>query len=273
MPVDRPALLPLPIPARFEQREEYERARAWRSRFVVQLGEFLDFWKPRDTDALKLIDLLTIPYVPRWTFGEELAALEEPAGPTGTRAPGQAVTYALETIAALLVHGFAKVEILVSTRDEYVHGARSVIHGWRARERPSTKVFVSYAPEDGNAVDAIAQVLEGAGYELQRNPGDLRLGQSWTEDIRGKLENSDAYLVVLGHGFSPWQEPEIEYIMRHTLRSDRRKPIVPIVLPLGEKLLSTSRLADFAAIRIDPQKGCVADQIAPVLDRLSSVSK
>jgi hypothetical protein len=43
MPVDRPALLPLPIPARCEQREEYARAKAWRSRFVVQLGEFLDF--------------------------------------------------------------------------------------------------------------------------------------------------------------------------------------------------------------------------------------
>jgi hypothetical protein len=46
---------------------------------------------------------------------------------------------------------------------------------------------------------------------------------------------------------------------------------VPIVLPLGEKLLSTSRLADFAAIRIDLQKEGVEDQIAPVLDRLSSL--
>jgi hypothetical protein len=34
---------------------------------------------PLKTDPLKLIDLLTIPYVPRWTFGEELAVLHEQA--------------------------------------------------------------------------------------------------------------------------------------------------------------------------------------------------
>ncbi|HYI96128.1 MAG TPA: toll/interleukin-1 receptor domain-containing protein, partial [Bryobacteraceae bacterium] len=272
IPVDRPALLPLPIPARFEQRDEYERAKEWRSRFVAHLDQFFDLWKPRDIDALKLIDLLTIPYVPRWTFGEELAAIEEPAGTTGARTSVQAVTYTLETIAALLVHGFAKVEILVSTRDEYVHGARSVVHGWRASERPSTKVFVSYAKEDSKAVSEIVRVLNGAGYDLQLDLLESGAGQPWIEDIREKLENSDAYLVVVGSKFSPWQEREIESIMRQTLRSDRRRPIVPIVLPLGDKLLNTSRLADFAAVRVDLQRRAMEDQIAPVLDQ-SSVLK
>ena len=51
-----PALLPLPTTTRFEQREEYERAQTWRARFAVELAPFLDLWKPREADLLKLID-------------------------------------------------------------------------------------------------------------------------------------------------------------------------------------------------------------------------
>jgi hypothetical protein len=89
-------------------------------------------------------------------------------------------------MAALLVHGFAKVEILVSTRDEHVHGARSVIHGWRASERPSMKVFVSYAKDDGDAVNEIARVLNGAGYDLQLGLRDLESAVS-SSSSSGKL--------------------------------------------------------------------------------------
>lgn len=62
MPIDRSALLPVPIPARFEQREEYERAQAWRERLVSTLQPVFDLWKPRDVDAMRLIDMPTIPY-------------------------------------------------------------------------------------------------------------------------------------------------------------------------------------------------------------------
>jgi cellulose biosynthesis protein BcsQ len=137
LPVNRPALLPLPIPARFEQREEYERAQQWRTRFASDLAPFFDRWRPVSADPVKLIDHLTIPYVPRWTFGEDLSALQEPAGPAGTRTTSHAVSFALETIAALLAQGFAKIDLLVSSRDEYVHAARASIKG---RQAASLKV-------------------------------------------------------------------------------------------------------------------------------------
>ena len=47
LPLDRPALLPLPIPSRFEQREEYDRAKQWRSRFVEALTPFMENWMPK----------------------------------------------------------------------------------------------------------------------------------------------------------------------------------------------------------------------------------
>jgi MinD-like ATPase involved in chromosome partitioning or flagellar assembly/nucleotide-binding universal stress UspA family protein len=270
MPVDRPALLPLPIPARFEQREEYERAQAWRARFGAELTPFLDVWKPRGADVLKLIDLLTVPYVPRWTFGEELAALLEPAGTGGTRTPGQAVSYALETLAALLVHGFAKVDLLVSSRDEYVHAARAVVQGWRAAARIRAKVFVSYTRADRTVVDEIVAALRNAELMLWTDT-ELAHGEVFEDEIRREVEDSDAYLVVIGPFFSRLQEREVELFLRHSLRAEQRKPIIPVVLPGGEKALALSRLGDFAAVYISPDEGPVAEQFAPVISRLEAL--
>ena len=124
LPIDRPALVPLPIPAKFEQREEYDRAQTWRSRFASDLAEFYNVWAPKSIEATRLVDMLTIPYVPRWTFGEDLAVLAESASEKGTRTASSAVSYALETLAALLASRFEKIELLASSRDEYVLTAR-----------------------------------------------------------------------------------------------------------------------------------------------------
>jgi len=43
MPLDRPALVPLPLPARFEQREEYERKAAELDREAKKRDELNDF--------------------------------------------------------------------------------------------------------------------------------------------------------------------------------------------------------------------------------------
>jgi hypothetical protein len=149
-------------------------------------------------DHLKLIDLLTIPYVPRWTFGEELACLLEPAGSSGTRTPGQAASYACETLAALLVHGFAKVDLLASSRDEYVHLARSLSQNRRPSERGAPKVFISYSRSDSDT-KLVAQRMAGA---LQKELGkqlevffdaeDLAAGEEWSTRLRRETEEADA---------------------------------------------------------------------------------
>jgi hypothetical protein len=50
LPFDRGALLPLPIVARFEQREEYQRAEEWKNRFVEALTPFYNLWVSREVD-------------------------------------------------------------------------------------------------------------------------------------------------------------------------------------------------------------------------------
>jgi hypothetical protein len=269
--------MPLPIPARFEQREEYDRAQEWRKRFASELTPFLDAWVPRGIDTLKLIDLLTIPYVPRWTFGEDLAALLEPAGSSGTRTPGQAASYGCETLAALLVLGFAKVDLLVSSRDEYIHAARSASQERQTNRAGTVTIFISCSQGDAyKVVPSIAGYLKGVlgeGFRIDWDAENFLVGEDLYTKLRVEIEQADAYLVVVGPSFtsSKWQQSEIEQVMRQNLRSERAKPIIPIVIKGAEEIFASTRLADYHAVFFDPEKDPVS-QLVPVVSRLTRMS-
>jgi hypothetical protein len=283
MPIDRPALLPLPIPARFEQREEYDRARSWRERFVTELAPFLNIWAPPVVDPLKLIDLLTIPYVPRWTFGEELASHFELAGTSGTRTPGQAASYACETLAALLIQGFAKVDLLASSRDEYVHAARSLVQSRRQSGRETAKVFISYSrsgtdPKGGTDTKAVAQSIAellhrvlGKHCEVFIDAENLGAGHEWASRIQLEIEQADAYIVLIDRSFtkSSSQDAETESFLRQSLRSEHgTKTIIPVVMKGGEDAFYASRLADYHAVFLDPDLENDT-QLSPLIARLT----
>ncbi len=77
LPVDRRRLLVVPLPARDESRTEYKLAKEWRGRFATELERFYKDWVPKDDTAESILDLLKIPYVAFWSFGERLPVLEE----------------------------------------------------------------------------------------------------------------------------------------------------------------------------------------------------
>lgn len=97
LPLDRGLLIVLPVPSRDESRTEYRRAMEWKQRFAQTFSEFYNDWLPRDVKPQDAIELLRIPYVPYWSFGEQLPALLE-----ATSDPAS-LSYAYETLARLLL--------------------------------------------------------------------------------------------------------------------------------------------------------------------------
>ncbi|MFN0104759.1 MAG: tyrosine-protein kinase family protein [Bryobacteraceae bacterium] len=77
LPVDRQRLLAIPVPARDESRTEYEKSADWKNRFASGFKELYADWLPNDKTANDAIERLRIPYVPYWSFGETLPAIEE----------------------------------------------------------------------------------------------------------------------------------------------------------------------------------------------------
>lgn len=271
LPLDRPALLPLPIPARFEQREEYDRAQRWRERFKEELTPFLENWMPQGIDPLKLIDLLTIPYVPRWTFGEDLAAVHEAAGSSGTRTSSQAASYACETIAALILQKFANVDLLVSSREEYIHAARSVAKNLQKKTGKVAKVYLSYLQEYADTVRQLVESLRKMGGKDIEVLGFPKESDSVDLDkaFLSEAESADAYIVIIGQAYynTSAQQLEIEQLLRFSLRSAKPKTIIPMVMPDANYVFARTRLADFNAVFLDPQSWH-DEQIYPILRRV-----
>jgi cellulose biosynthesis protein BcsQ len=276
IPVDRPALVPLPVPARFEQREEYDRAQSWRLRFANDLTPFFNIWVPTTVDKPRLVDLLTIPYVPRWTFGEDLCALLEPPGTTGTRTPGQAASFALETLAAVLANGFSQIDLLVSSRDEYVHTARASAANRRLPHDRPIKVFISAGTDEvgRRLVAAIREAMRKRGLEAFYAPDDLFPGDKYHVEITSALERSDALVTIItGHDFKI-QETQALRFLRQSLRTDLRKPIIPVLVSgVGDDLLQGSRFGDLQYVVIDPTAKPLESQFEPVFQRLLTLQR
>ena len=96
LPLDRRRLLAVPVPARDESRTEYELATKWKQTFAERFGELYRDWLPSGKTVHDAIDLLRIPYVPYWSFGEQLPAIQE-----GTSDPAS-LGHAYEILARML---------------------------------------------------------------------------------------------------------------------------------------------------------------------------
>ena len=96
LPFDRRRLIALPVPARDESRTEYEKASRWKKVFAERLAEPYKDWLPADKSAHDALELLRIPYVPYWSFGEPLPVVEE-----GTTDP-MSLGFAYQVLARLI---------------------------------------------------------------------------------------------------------------------------------------------------------------------------
>ena len=240
MPLDRPALIPMPIPARFDIREEYDRAQLWKARFVTELGPFFDVWAPASIDRLRLIDLMTIPYIPRWTFGEELCVVIEPAGSDGVRTPGQGASFALETIAAVLANGFDKTNLLASSRDEFVHLARSAAVERHPKALARVRVFISAgsAPTDQLIARTIRQELRNNNIDTFYAPEDLiHPFSKYHQELGTELSECDALVLLLNDNSLRTQIYQTNEFLRYSIRTSRRRPIIPIEFGSSNMLL------------------------------------
>jgi hypothetical protein len=77
LPFDRAKLVAVPVPARDESRTEYEQALRWRRIFARTLAPLYQEWLPFNKTPEDILELLRIPYIPYWSFGERLPVVEE----------------------------------------------------------------------------------------------------------------------------------------------------------------------------------------------------
>ncbi|WP_424185468.1 KGGVGR-motif variant AAA ATPase [Actinokineospora sp. G85] len=247
LPYDRSRLTALPVLSRFDSRDEYGVSQEWRTRCLAATRDLYRGWLDRTVSVDVVSRQVTVPYVAHWSFGEKLAALEEE-----TPTPGQ-VTYAIETVAALIAHDFDKTNLLGENRDAYVAAVRE--HG-----RRFTHEVVVDAPRDMSTVarNLVDQLWE-RGVTAERS-----LSGDRSTLARAEVEGRHLCLLI-DRQVNRWQESQAELFMTRTIGQERRVFLVltqdtnPETLP--------GFLANLRYVRLDSSRG-PTEAAALLADRL-----
>ncbi|MFS8095665.1 AAA family ATPase [Lentzea alba] len=119
LPYDRPRHQVMPLLSRLDNTVEYERAADWQKKSAKVVAPLFRNWLVKSVQPDLMLRHLTVPYVSYWSFGELLPVLEEKSP-----SPNQ-ISFALETVAAVIAHEFDRTDLLADNRDAYVAAARS----------------------------------------------------------------------------------------------------------------------------------------------------
>lgn len=202
MPYDRPPHLVLPILSRLDNRVEYERAEVWQQRCAKITAPLFRNWLAKTVPEDLMLRHLTVPYVSYWSFGEQLPVMEE-------RTPSaDQISFALETVAAVIAQQFDRTDLLADNRDAYVAAART------HRRAYDLDLLVSCPRPMFDTATKLIDELGALGVRADRSlSGD-------PEFLARSSEAARHLCLIVDGTVSRWQVTETELFLRHTLGAD-----------------------------------------------------
>ncbi len=235
LPYDRAKLLALPVATRFEKVTEYELAEQWLRTFAAVLPAVVRDWKHKEVTIQELLDFTCIPYIPYWSFGEELPVIKK-----GTRDPKD-LGYYFETLAALVAQKFAYNDTLVRNRDSYVKVARSgpgdAAAGPARASKVKTKpisIYISYAQKDEKLNAELSRHLKLLGREFPlKITHERMLGEAPRPKAarNAALERADIILLLLSADYLASDYVYDKEVPRALALDERGEAaVVPVIL-------------------------------------------
>lgn len=228
--VERSLLRVLPIPTRFEGRFEYDVAQLWLSRFAQEFDALYADWRHSEVTPQDLLRFLRLPYVPKWSFDENLPVLDE-----GTKDP-ESISYAMETIAALLAQSLGGTDVLVRNRDSYVEVARrgpANSISASGQKRP-IRIYYSYSREDEIFSRELDKHLTALRRQELIQRWDNRMwapGETPERTFNAQIETADIILLLISADFLASDftySAEMKHAIERHARGQAR--VMPILL-------------------------------------------
>jgi MinD-like ATPase involved in chromosome partitioning or flagellar assembly len=260
LPFDRPGLLALPVPSRFEPQVEYQLSKRWLDVFVERFGGLYANWANQEAAVPDLLNQTKVPYVPYWSYGEELAVLAEP------RPSASDISYFITSLAALLAHRLADAREFLDNRDGYIASAR---RSGRGGPGITHDLYLSHAAEDGRYAAELAEALEEFGLTVLR--ADAAAGEDGGEGLVGLLRRCRHFVALLGPVVNETQELETARAVQQQVEQvvlEKQQPgrIVFVRLPTAPQrplLRQFPRFKTVEADHADPYR--VARDVAAAL--------
>ncbi|GHF49844.1 MinD-like ATPase involved in chromosome partitioning or flagellar assembly [Amycolatopsis bartoniae] len=251
LPFDRPQLTVLPVLSRFDSREEYDRAEEWRGRCFEQAKGLFHNWLHRSVPVETMARHLTLPYVSYWSFGEQLPVRQE-ENPASDQ-----ISFALETVAAVVARHFDRTDLLAENRDAYVAAVRD------SRRDFPVDVRVSTPRSTLDEADALIDSLKERGVRAERSlSGDPSLLAHVNDDARHLC-------LIVDRAVSRWQSAEAELFLHRSFGQDRR--VIPVLTADADAQALPGPVRNLRYLRLGLTRGPaeVAREIAGQLGRTS----
>ena len=198
MPYDRPKHLVLPVLSRLDNRVEYERAEFWQRKCAEAVKSLFSNWLAKTVPEDVMLRHLTVPYVSYWSFGEQLPVLEE-LTPSADQ-----ISFALETVAAVIAQRFDRTDLLAENRDAYVVEARA-----RNYEFDVDLLVSSPRSAAGKAAELIDKLIR-LGLRVQQSLSGV------PEFLDKSPELAEHLCLVVDGEVTRWQVTEAERFLRQT---------------------------------------------------------
>ncbi|PPK60996.1 CobQ/CobB/MinD/ParA family nucleotide binding protein [Actinokineospora auranticolor] len=234
LPFDRPRLNVIPVLSRFDAREEYLEADRWRQTYLTETGSLYHDWLDVEVPPAEVAAHLTLPYVSFWTFGERLAVVQEKQ-PT----PDQ-ISYALETVAALLAHDLDRTPLLAENRDAYVAAVRDRKHEF------SHDIKISTPRSTLDVAGELIDTLGGLGLRTERS-------LSGDRDLLVRATDNARHLCLIVDGtLTRWQVAEVERFIHRTVGQDRR--VIPVLTARTDPTALPGFVGNLRHLRLGPTR-------------------
>ncbi len=216
LPYDRPRLLTVPLLSRFDAQPEYEQGETWRRELAQRMQPRLRDWAPRGSAAGELLQRVTIPYFPIWSFGESLPALIE------SHRNSEQVTYSIASLAALLARRLEDVGLLIENRDSYVESAVQA-----ARRGYDADVFLSYGAGTEALARELIPLLNESG--VTTHPATTADRPPSALARRAQMDASRHLVVLADEDPNAEQEQDIAYFLRRSVNATTKRFTLPVV--------------------------------------------
>ena len=176
-PLSDERLITVPIISRLDQRDETAISESWLARINKTLAPLYDSWLNKEIPVQRIQELSKVPYISRWSFGENLAVLRE----RGT--DSEQISYSFQSLAALLIDGIDNSADFSRGRDEFISRLtrnRNIKQGIEVSDPLAHRLLES---RSALAISAYAK-------ELQSSEGSLDDANSlWTKAIQLEPNN------------------------------------------------------------------------------------
>jgi cellulose biosynthesis protein BcsQ len=192
LPYDQVPARILPILSRFDATTEFDRGQEWLDRSATRLRGFYSSWLPTNCPPRLALERTKLPYVPYFSFGEELAVLLKGASdPTS-------LGYALNVVSLLIEENLQNASAIIGTQ---VPVAPTML-----AEAPTPGQSVSYDRAVSGGITILGPAGSGKGTFAAALPIALTSRSEQDPDQRWNLVGADPKsveaLVELGNGLT-----------------------------------------------------------------------